>query len=478
MDGSLRWLPGIFRNSSRRSPKPRVRRQRPFPIEPLEERLLLSATGAPAPSTAAQNALGQLADPSIRQLAQADYAAHQSITRNDLLSIFTEVEQDHVVSAAEFSSLGALVSNAATIGMPASVANLANKVVNGNPANVFLKSAASPNGDLFAGCAVSQLKSLVANWFEGMGPIAMTSSTAKLTWVNGVLFAKGGPQYTDVDQGVIGDCTLLAGLAEVALRQPATIQNMFTDNGDGTFTVRLYHNGTADYVTVDTQLPNAGQLYDRVTNGVLWAALAEKAIVEENESGWLATGEPGSDSYAALNGGDQGTAVAYLSAITGLPSSAYGVNPSNIVADWQANKLVLLSTGSVPAGSNLVADHCYAMVGYNAASGTPITLYNPWGAAYGQPSIATSALTASFQFEAAVASALEPNAQVPSIPTPAAIAARDAAASATPSVPLQSGSIANTKAASVERDSQPQSTRALDEFFASWIAPTGAGFAA
>jgi len=56
----------------------------------------LSATSAAA---AAQSALQQVADPTIRQLAQADYAAHQSITRNDLLAIFAEVEQDHVVSA-------------------------------------------------------------------------------------------------------------------------------------------------------------------------------------------------------------------------------------------------------------------------------------------------------------------------------------------------------------------------------------------
>ena len=31
---------------------------------------------------------------------------------------------------------------------------------------------------------------------------------------------------------------------------------MFINNGDGTYTVRFYYNGTADYVTVNSSLPN------------------------------------------------------------------------------------------------------------------------------------------------------------------------------------------------------------------------------
>ena len=121
----------------------------------------------------------QVADPTIRQLAQADYAAHHAITRNDLLTIFTQAETDHVVSAADFSSFNTLISHASAIGMPSYVANLAAKVVNGNPANVYLASAASPSGNLFPGCAASQLKSLVSDWFQGLGPVGTTNSTVE-----------------------------------------------------------------------------------------------------------------------------------------------------------------------------------------------------------------------------------------------------------------------------------------------------------
>ena len=121
MDGSLRWLPGIFRNSSRKGPPTPCQAAAAISVEPLEERLCYRRPNA-APSAAAQNAPGacRSLDPAV---AQADYAAHQSITRSDLLSIFTEIEQDHVVTRPSFPACAAMVSNATQIGMPASVAN-------------------------------------------------------------------------------------------------------------------------------------------------------------------------------------------------------------------------------------------------------------------------------------------------------------------------------------------------------------------
>jgi Calpain family cysteine protease len=435
---------------------------------------MLSATTTAAAAAAAQKVFAKLTDPGVQTLAQADYAATQSITRNDLLSIFIEVENDHVVSAAELSSLQTLVANASTVGMPGYVADLAGKCVNGDPANVYLKSAASANGDVYAGCVASQLKVLVNDWFEGGGPIATTNSSVKLSWASGTLFAKGGvPHDTDIAQGVIGDCTLLASLAEVALRQPQTIENMFINNGDGSVTVRLYHNGVPNYVTVDAQLPDGGTLYDRPVNGVLWAALVEKAIVEENAEGWLATWYPGSDSYAALNGGDQGTADAYLSTLTGLSSSYFGVDPSNIVADWQANKLVVLSTGTVAAGSGLVADHCYAMVGYNPASSTPISLFNPWGAQAPAPNISAATLTSSFQFGAAAGSALPSNSQTtlianefsPIAPTPVV---------ASPGFLAGRSALTATAHPSSASENVPgQTNHDTDAFFADWFSGVG-----
>ncbi len=201
--------------------------------------------------------------------------------------------------------------------------------------------------------------------------------------VNGTLFGSTGPSYLDVAQGAAGDCWLMASLAEVAARDPQDIENMFTPAGsvtasgvtDNLYTVRFFNNaGVAVYVTVDSELPSGGTYYDNVNNGVLWAALAERAYAQANGMGLVTTSYSYRDSYAALNGGDAAWA---LRAITGKSASDYGINPTNAAA-WNAGELVVLCT-STPVSSQIVGDHCYAMVNYAASSITPFQVYNPWG---------------------------------------------------------------------------------------------------
>ena len=89
---------------------------------------------------------------------------------------------------------------------------------------------------------------------------------------NGPLFTDG-VKPEDVQQGALGDCFFPATMAGIAQARPDAIQNMVKKNDDGTYTVRFYNNsGTAKYVTVDTELPSGGQLYDHPVNGVLWVA--------------------------------------------------------------------------------------------------------------------------------------------------------------------------------------------------------------
>jgi hypothetical protein len=234
----------------------------------------------------------------------------------------------------------------------------------------------------------------------------------------GTLFGTSGqPSFTDVRQGDLGDCWLLASLAEAAYRDPQAIKQMFTPDGTALeygveanlYKVRLYDSkGVAHYVVVDTELPlntdaNSPAYADRVENGVLWVALAEKAYVQANGEGFVTTGHVGVDRYSALNGGDPAWA---LGAITGKPAvPASALNPSAIVAAWASNQLVVLSTSSAAASPDIVGDaqgtHAYALIGcpstytasnasasaspvanYNANATTaslPFELYNPWG---------------------------------------------------------------------------------------------------
>jgi hypothetical protein len=202
--------------------------------------------------------------------------------------------------------------------------------------------------------------------------------------VSGALFGSNGPSYLDVQQGGLGDCWLLAGLAEVADRDPQDIKNMFTYDGTtvdhgaivGLYQVRFYNSiGAAEYVYVDTELPAGGGLYDHPINGILWVALAEKAYAEANAAGIVTSNHKGIDDYDALNGGDGAVA---LQAITGNPASDYSINPTNIAAAWNAGKLVVLGT-TTPVSSYIASDHVYALVGYNASASQPFTVFNPWG---------------------------------------------------------------------------------------------------
>ena len=181
----------------------------------------------------------------------------------------------------------------------------------------------------------------------------------------------------------------MASLAEVAARDPAEIQGMFTAAGttveNGTvvslYSVRFYNSaGSAQYLTVDTELPSGGTYYDQVENGVLWAALAEKAYAQANGASIVTSGNVGSDAYAALNLGQPSWA---LQAITGKSATSFSVNPSNIAAAWTAGQLIVLGSSSNASDNLIVGDanetHAYAMVGYSASSSTPFELYNPWG---------------------------------------------------------------------------------------------------
>ncbi|GAC1473460.1 MAG: hypothetical protein NVSMB9_22100 [Isosphaeraceae bacterium] len=202
------------------------------------------------------------------------------------------------------------------------------------------------------------------------------------------LFNNNQPSYLDMQQGAAADCWLDASLAEVAARYPQDINNMFVyqgttvDNGAtvGLYSVRFFSpNGIGFYVQVDTALPSGGGYYNRVGNSLgtqsLWTALTEKGYAEANALGLVTTGAGGQGSYASLNYGSPTWA---LQAITGQASNGYAINPTNIANAWNSGQLIVLCT-STPASSLIVGGHCYAVVGYDASSGNPFEVFNPWG---------------------------------------------------------------------------------------------------
>ena len=344
-----------------------------------------------------------LNDAEILGEARYGYYSDGSIGRNDLIGLLRDAKDGGVIDATELNDLRAIVNNGVGLGMSDAVRVLGHKVVYSDPAN-----SRSGIGNLSVGSSSGQLENLIGKWFLGTDRPTATGTTYH--YASGALF-QGGASYTDIDQGSVGDCYFMASLGAVALKTPNAIYNMFTDNGDGTFTVRFFNNGVADYVTVDRYLPtnggggfvyanNSSGLAYNNTNNELWVALAEKAYAQINESGWI--GQDNTNTYAGIANGWPFNA---MKQITGHNTAHDGMNDyflfirtgDNVTDMWNAfsaGRSVVINTNSSTA-SGIVADHSYILTGYNYST-HKYTLYNPWGGTDGPVELTRAQLADNF----------------------------------------------------------------------------------
>jgi hypothetical protein len=344
-----------------------------------------------------------LQDPALAKLV-ASLDADGSISRQDMIQILRSVAADGTVSAADFSDLKEILYQATALNMPAYVQALAGDVVNGSFANATFQGHAL--GNLAVGSSGAQLTTLIGKWFLGTDTPALCNTSLVYTNTAGSLFPHT-PSHTDEYQGSLGDCYFISALGTLADSNPAAIQNMFINNGDGTYTVRFYTGtygtiynysdgsigagfnnnvGTADYVTVNTMLPaspsgilvyaDAGASCTNAANA-LWIPLAEKAYAQ-----WNQTGKAGRDdlnAFASIQGGWMATVDAQVlghNATDYIMTTTKEQTAINAIAAKEAVTIGTLSWSGTVDG--LYASHAYAITGYNASSDT-FTLYNPWG---------------------------------------------------------------------------------------------------
>ncbi|MGA2254677.1 MAG: C2 family cysteine protease [Thermoguttaceae bacterium] len=340
---------------------------------------------APSPSPSPSPTPGGLKDPVLASLVQK-LDADGSLGRADMIQILTSVGASGTVSATDLSDLQTILTDAAQYNMPSYVQVLAADVVDGNTANADYQGAAL--GNLAAGSSAAQLDKLIDKWFLGTDLPALTSSALTYTTVSGSLFPTT-PSNKDEFQGELGDCYFISSLGTIADSNPTAIENMFINNGDGTYTVRFYNGGTADYVTVNSSLPtyygtlvyaDCGFNASNSTNS-LWIPLAEKAYAQWNETG--NEGRDGTNTYAGIEGGWMADVDAQ---VLGHNAASYSVTASSEQAMINAlatNEAVTIGTdGSNNSGDTLpgglYGSHAYAVLSYNASAGV-FTLYNPWG---------------------------------------------------------------------------------------------------
>lgn len=346
-------------------------------------------------------------DADLRRLAR-NAARNNYIGRDEMINLFEQATDGTTITTNEFNTLSTLV-HTDQVHINEQARYFGKKIIDGDRANQWYTGGERIQealGNLHAGDSDDHLQKLIDKWFLGKDhPLAKSDDrhqTFDYQTVAGNLYANAaGPNAADIDQGGVGDCYFMAALGAIARKDPQRIRDMFTDNGDGTYTVRFFHGDQKEYVTVDKMLPvneygyfvfaNDSSAKDFTdSSNVLWAALAEKAYAQINESGWIERDGTNSyngfggainadDNYAGINGGTSDTAMRQ---IAGVHTDVGLIGPSSfdeMKGKFAAGKAVTFSTGlGTPPDSRIPPMHVFIMTGYDATKKT-ITLRNPVG---------------------------------------------------------------------------------------------------
>ena len=266
--------------------------------------VLLSAPNAAAIDTGPTEPsfLSELHNARIRADVADALGAHDSLSYHGMLQVLDAAAVGGM-TASKFGALETLVSlmNAPDgISTSAYVQDISHSLIDGDPANAYWTGGGSKHsalGNLSATSTQTHVDELIGKWFLGTDLPSINykgSPDATYEVHKGPLFAADGvPSYHDVNQGYVGDCYFLSTLAEVALQDPSAIESMIKNNGNGTYGVRFFIDGHADYVTVNNELPvlNDGSPWAngstlKFANGAngqpVWAELVEKAFAQLN----------------------------------------------------------------------------------------------------------------------------------------------------------------------------------------------------
>lgn len=194
-----------------------------------------------------------------------------------------------------------------------------------------------------------------------------------------------GIELTDIEQGYVADCYLCAALGSIALHNPEYIENMITDNGNGTYTVSF--GGELGDVTVDDDFPinqDGNVVYAQTTGDgttpELWVAIIEKAFAQAHSE----------NSYQGIEFGWPSNAIAHITGQTNFTVDAPSAfTPQSLQAALNNGQSVTALTPKDPDGAGkgksvtpdgLVFNHAYVItdVRQNAKTGEwEVVVYNP-----------------------------------------------------------------------------------------------------
>jgi len=341
--------------------------------------------------TAVTTLLGALTDASVRTQVEAVINSGESLfSYNSLMQVLSGVDTalgTTGLSQAQMNDLKALTTAVGqALGTSSYLYKITSNVVNGDLSNAWWTGGAASQtalGNLAVGSSADQMGKLIGKWFLGTD-LPTWSGSSSYTAYDAPLFSAGGPLASEVSQGSVGDCYLLAAMIDVADDYSSLLESMFTDNGNGTWGVRFYApNDDPLYVTVNNVLPSSS-LGD-ATSGALWVSLIEKAYVE-----WEVHYKGEMNQYNAIDGGDSRSMQALMGrSSTYYTSTKYTLDAwsttvkNTVISALNSGQEVMLGSGSAyydldNGKQDLVGSHMFAVLGFDVAKDQFI-LQNPWG---------------------------------------------------------------------------------------------------
>lgn len=210
------------------------------------------------------------------------------------------------------------------------------------------------------------------------------STVAGLTnWVAHAvnLYPYGDPMPADVNQHAIGDCSACSVFASLAYLYPGFIKSIITDNGDNTYTVKMFDaQGNPIDVTVTNKIlcnknGDIGQVTGK-NNVVTWATILEKAFMKWETCYKIDNVEGiGSEFLAPLFTGD-GESCAFA------PNTLHTSELKTYI-EYVLNQGMIaiggFNVGGIKIGSlQTVTAHAYAFMLSNNANAI-FCMRNPWG---------------------------------------------------------------------------------------------------
>ena len=175
------------------------------------------------------------------------------------------------------------------------------------------------------------------------------------------LFSSSGPAASDIDQGPLGDCYLLSGLGEIALRTPRAIEQNIVDFSDGTYGVRWGDK----FYRIDSDLPvSTGSTLAFAGKGAensAWVALYEKAFV-------YSKGGNGVLRYGMIAGGWVSEVYSGFGLVHGKSETTSFTNAfsyaTQMYVNWSSGYLLTVASKISTTKNILVPSHAYMVTGF------------------------------------------------------------------------------------------------------------------